>query len=158
MRVSKVVILMDSHRFAGHDAGTDAACSGEILGPVRAQVKACSAQIVQKEIVTEKIDADAFGIRQQQHVILPGDLPEQILETGACRPDHPIGLLAVRAKLGIRDDVGRITACRVHALDLDTSPPGGIHITVAASRMTVQNLRDLVDVMTFDHENFLLAP
>src|SRR6056297_3473543 len=152
MCVSEVIVLMHGHRLAREDAGPHTAGAGNVFGPVRAEVKTCVSQLFDKQIVPEKIDADAFCIRQQQNVVLSCHLPKQALQAGSRRAYHPIGLIAVYAKLCVRHYMGRITARWVHPIELDASTPGGIYVNVSTRRMTVQNLRDFLDMMTLNHE------
>ena len=83
---------MNGDRLARHDARSDTAGARKVFGPVRPKIQARLAQLVFEPGITEEIDADALCVRQQQHIVLPRHLPEQLLQPGPSGGDLYLSL------------------------------------------------------------------
>lgn len=149
--VAEMVVLMNGDRLLRDDAGADAAGAGEVLGPVRPEIEPGRSEIVDEQVVPEEIDANPLRVGQKQHVVLARDLPEQALQARTRRADHPLRLLSIIAQLGLGDDGGGIVARRVHAVELDASPPGCGNEGVAPCLGAIQNPLDFRNVPVICH-------
>ncbi len=71
----EMVCLVDGQRLASGDAGAHGAGAGARLRPFGTEIETRLAQVVIERSIAQKLDGDALTIRQQEHVILLGDLP-----------------------------------------------------------------------------------
>lgn len=74
--------------------------------------------------IAHEVDAHAPRIRQEQHIVLLGDLVEQGFEAGSADADQFLRLLAMFAKLQLGNDIGFLRDRRIELVIVETAQPG----------------------------------
>ncbi|MNL01583.1 hypothetical protein D3C87_1220580 [compost metagenome] len=129
--VVEVVGLVDGERFARFQAGAHRAGAGARLRPFRPQIEPGFAQLAGLQGVAQEFHGHALAVGQQQHVVLAGDLPEEMVQPAARDGDQGFGLLAVLAQPPVRHDVGLAGLGGVQPVLIQAAQPAAHHVRVA---------------------------
>ncbi len=149
----EMVGLVDGQRLAGSDAGADCAGACPRLGPFGPEIEPGLAKVVVEGGVAEKFDRNTLSIRQQEHVILLGNLPVELLEPRAGDMDQIFRLLAMFAQLPLRNDDRFLRPGRVKLIGIQAAPPGFHDNRVAARIAALPDTLDFLDVIRISHKD-----
>ena len=94
-----------------------------MLGPVSTKIKTRPAQVILKLRITEKVDSHTLGIRQQQHLLLPGNLAQLRLQPATVKGDQAFRLLAVLVQPVFGNTASRTWLRGVQPIILATARP-----------------------------------
>ncbi|MNS86687.1 hypothetical protein D3C72_1205980 [compost metagenome] len=87
-----------------------------------------------------------MAVGQQQHVVLPGHLPEKMVQPAARNADQRFGLLAMFPQSAIRHDIGFASLRGVQPVLIQAAQPTAHDMRVALSGAAPAHLFDLADV------------
>ena len=146
MRVVEVIGLVNGERLARFQARADRAGAGALLRPFRPQIKSRLAQLGGLLRIAQKFNGDALPVGQQQHVVLAGHLPEQVIQPGAGNGNQGLGLLAVFAQAAVGDDVGLAGVGRVEPVLVQAAQPAAHDMRVSLCGQALANLFDFADM------------
>ncbi len=146
MGIVEMVGLMDRQRLSRFQACADRTGTGAPFGPLRAEIKPGLSQAVVEERVSKELHGHAFPVGEKQHVVLPGNLAEQVLQPRASDADQVLRLLPVFLEPGFRHDIGFATLGRVEPVMLEAAHPGFHDRFVAADRKATANALNFADM------------
>lgn len=147
VRDVEMVGLVDGQRLAGGDAGTHGAGAGARFRPFGAEIEPRLAQIVVERGIAQEFDRDTLTIRQEEDIILLGDLPVEPFQPRSGNVNQIFGLLAMLAQPGFGHDDGFLWARRVQLICRQTAPPRVHDDGVAPRVAALPNALDFLDVI-----------